>query len=233
MLKFIPNLFSIIGIIVYFKSSLKSFLLCLILTLSTACSSVSNKNTLIITSVRDHYTITPELIIQYQKLAKQHNPEAQYNLGVAYYLGIHIKQDYQKAFELFHLSAQQNYAPAYNNLGTMYQLGQATQKNTDKALELFHLSAQQNYSIAHFNISSMYIMGDGIEKNYTKAFEWFKTAAELNHPEAQLNLAMFYFNGITVKQDKETAKIWYQKSCHQDIHIACEALKEIKSRKHL
>lgn len=214
----------------YFKLSLQSFLLCLILALSTACSSETNKNTPILTSVQDNYTMTPELIAQYQKLAEQHNPEAQYNLGVVYYLGIHKKQDYQKAFELFHLSAQQNYAPAYNNLATMYQFGHATQKDTDKALELYLLSAQQNYSNAHFNIASMYIMGDGIEKNYTKAFKWFKTAAELNHPEAQLNLAMFYFNGIGVKQDKETAHMWYQKSCHHGVHIACGALEEIKQQ---
>ena len=56
--------------------------------------------------------------------AEQGEKEAQYNLGVMYYSGDGVLQDYAKAFELFTKSAEQGNARAQFNLGVMYENGE-------------------------------------------------------------------------------------------------------------
>lgn len=55
--------------------------------------------------------------------AEQGNADAQNNLGVMYYFGYGVPQDYKKAFEWYTKAAEQGNAKAQYRLGDMYYFG--------------------------------------------------------------------------------------------------------------
>jgi hypothetical protein len=65
--------------------------------------------------------------------ADQGHAEAQYNLGVMYYKGQGVPQDYAEAVKWYRLAADQGYAEAQYNLGVMYGKGQGVPQNYAEA----------------------------------------------------------------------------------------------------
>jgi TPR repeat protein len=55
--------------------------------------------------------------------AEQGNARGQYNLGLMYYNGEGVPQDYKKAVKWYRKSAEQGHAMAQSNLGLMYMSG--------------------------------------------------------------------------------------------------------------
>ena len=52
------------------------------------------------------------------------DPKAQFNLGVAYYKGEGVPQDYAESMKWYRMAAEQGHAGAQCNLGTYYEDGQ-------------------------------------------------------------------------------------------------------------
>ena len=59
----------------------------------------------------------------YRCAAVQEYARAQNNLGVMYYHGNGIKQDFDEAFKWYRCAAEQGHAKAPNSLGVMYYTG--------------------------------------------------------------------------------------------------------------
>ena len=59
-----------------------------------------------------------------RKAAEAGDDVAQYSLGVMYYNGEGVLQDYTEAVKWYRKAAEQGYAAAQNNLGGMYSFGQ-------------------------------------------------------------------------------------------------------------
>ena len=55
------------------------------------------------------------------------------NLGVCYYDGLGVEQDYVKAAELYRKAAEDNFGWAMRNLGECYEEGKGVEKNLDEA----------------------------------------------------------------------------------------------------
>ncbi|MGO2758855.1 tetratricopeptide repeat protein [Psychrobacter sp.] len=66
-----------------------------------------------------------------------HYTYAKYNLGTMYYGGEGVRQDYQKALELYQLAANQGDVDAQYNLGYMYDNGKGIRQNKASAKEWF------------------------------------------------------------------------------------------------
>ena len=83
-----------------------------------------------------------------KSLAAQGVANAQYNLGIMYYTGRGVTQDYKEAMKWFRLAAEQGYADAQFNLGGMYKDGQGV---------------TQDYASAHmwWNLASSAGVADG------------------------------------------------------------------------
>ena len=69
------------------------------------------------------------------QLAEQGVADAQYNLGLMYYNGQGVRQDYAEAVKWYRQAAEQGNAKAQYNLGAMYHNGQGVRRN-------FHLSKE-------------------------------------------------------------------------------------------
>ena len=60
---------------------------------------------------------------EWKPLAKQGNADAQYTLGVMYFYGEGVPQDYKETEKWYRLAAAQGYATAQHYLGVMYKNG--------------------------------------------------------------------------------------------------------------
>ena len=75
--------------------------------------------------------------------ADQGDAEAQYNLGLMYYQGKGVAQDYLAAMKWFRMAADQGHARAQCNLGGMYYQGKGVPQNTSEALRWLHKAQVQ------------------------------------------------------------------------------------------
>lgn len=82
----------------------------------------------------------------YRKAAGQGYALAQFNLGVMYYNGSGVSQDYAEAVNLWRKSAEQGLVQAQFNLGLMYENGLSVQKDVNEARKWYQKSAAQEYS---------------------------------------------------------------------------------------
>ena len=77
------------------------------------------------------------------KAAEQENADAQNNLGICYYNGQGVAQDYNEAAKWFLKAAEQGEASAQNNLGKCYEEGLGVTKNLSEARKWYRKAAEQ------------------------------------------------------------------------------------------
>jgi uncharacterized protein len=131
-----------------------------------------------------------EAVKWYRKAAEQNDAGAQYGLGVCYFFGQGVPQDYAKAFEWFHKSAEQNFAQAQSNLGACYAKGKGVAKDEVEAVKWYHKAAEQNDGQAQYNLGYCYAKGEGVTKDYVEAYKWFDLASSQDVADAKHNLVI-------------------------------------------
>ena len=109
--------------------------------------------------------------------ADQGDSGAQYNLGVIYYHGQGVRQDYDEAVKWFRKAADQGHASAQFNLGVMYEKGQGIPQDHGEAAKWFRKAADQGDASTQFILGVMYWMGQGIPQDYLQAYVWLNLAA--------------------------------------------------------
>ena len=123
-----------------------------------------------------------------QKLAEKGKASAQFKLGVMYYKGEQVSQDYARSFEWFRKAADQGLAEAQFNLALLCSKGQGVEKNPAEALKWFQEAAEQGYPPAQFNLGVMYAEGEGTAPNNFRAYAWLVVASENGYEPAKKNL---------------------------------------------
>ena len=137
--------------------------------------------------------------------AAQGGTEAQFKLGLMYYDGECVQQDYRQAAEWFLKAAEQGHAKSQFNLGLMYDNGECTQQDCSQAAEWFLKAAEQGNVAAQFTLGVMYSDGEGVQQDYIQAAAWFLKAAEQGDADAQNNVGAAYHNGKGMPQNYELA----------------------------
>ena len=72
--------------------------------------------------------------------------EAQYNLGIMYHNGRGIKQDIDKAVQMYKLAAEQGYSNAQYNLAYMLYHGHCVDKNEREAISWYQRAANPGHA---------------------------------------------------------------------------------------
>jgi uncharacterized protein len=168
--------------------------------------------------------ISAENLQALQTQAAQGNAEAQYNLGLLYYNGRGVPQDYAKAREWFEQAADQGFANAQYYLGSLYVNGQGVPQDYAMARERWERAAAQGDRSAHFHLGGLYAQGLGVPQDYAKARQWYeksaaldqqneveriRNAAEQGDASGQDSLGEMYRIGKGVPQDNVRAYMWF------------------------
>ena len=82
------------------------------------------------------------------KRAQNGDVYAQYNLGLAYFNGEGVEQDYAEAAKWWRLAAEQRSARAQLNLGLMYRIGQGTIRDLVYSHMWFNIASSLGFSAA-------------------------------------------------------------------------------------
>lgn len=171
--------------------------------------------------------VTEADIEAWRRDADKGDPEAQYQLGVAYEFGNAVQQNFDRATRWYRQAAEQGYAPAQDRLGYAYHHGQGVSRDYEEALRWYREAARQDLAEAMTNIGFMYYLGVGVPKNVIEGVRWYRKGAELGDAAAQYNLGVAYSTGEGIRQDAAEAISWYEKSAEQGDADAMYALGQV------
>ena len=158
----------------------------------------------------------PQFIDQLQQSADNGSAGAQIALGICYYYGRGVNQNYEEAVKWFRKAAEQENAAAYSNLGVCYEKGRGVERNAEEAAKWYRKAANQENATAQTNLGNCYYNGCGVEQSSEEAVKWYLKAAEKGNADAQFNLGVCYGNGHGVDRSAEEAVKWYRKAAEQE-----------------
>lgn len=155
-------------------------------------------------------------IIELKEKANTGDPDAQFELGKKYHLGLGVEKNYIEAINWFQKSAAQEHPRGQNALGVMYQNGFGVEQNYSKAIELYNKAISQNCPQAMCNMGMLYNNGQGVEINKQKAFTLNLKAAEQGYDVSQYNIGWMYLIGNGVNKNSQEAFLWFKKAAEQN-----------------
>lgn len=168
--------------------------------------------------------LPPSLISE----AEAGNSEAQFELGLCYYYGEYVSQDYSLAIEWWTKAANQNHIKAQTNLGIYY----INTKQYNMAVPWLNKAAAAGNIKAQRELAECHCFGLGVPKNTTNAIKWWTKAAEQGDAPSQFNLGIAYIKGDDIEQNIELAKFWLQKAAQQGHTDAANLLDRILKSGH-
>jgi TPR repeat protein len=124
-----------------------------------------------------------------ERRAASGDPEAEFDLGIAYDLGHLVTQDFAAAAAWYRKAAEQGYPPAEFNLGAMYDNGRGVPRNRPLAASWYRRAALHGEARAQFDLGQMYEQGDGVPRNRTQALRWYRLAARHGITAARTKIA--------------------------------------------
>jgi len=117
-----------------------------------------------------------EKIADLRRKAEQGDATAQNNLGVLYYIGNGVPQDYGIARQWYESAAAQGLAPAQITLGHLYADGKGVPKDEKKGVEWIRKAAEQGDGIGQASLGDMYRDGRGVPQDNVLAYMWYSLA---------------------------------------------------------
>ena len=129
--------------------------------------------------------------------------------------GVKIREDYQKALEMYYDSAEKGHAHSQLQLGRMFLLGVGVEVDYNAALEWLQKSAAQGNGEAQAYLGQMHEKGLGVDRDIQKALELYLKSAAQDNALGQARLASLYLDGSGVEQNTREAFAWFQKAAAQ------------------
>jgi len=129
----------------------------------------------------------PVALAKFRLAAAQGESAAQFNLGLMFYLGQGVEQDYVKAVRWYRLAAAQGNAGAQYNLGVMFSTGQGVAQDYVESVRWYRLAAAQGNADAQYNLGVMFERGQGVAQDFTRAHMWYNLTAVSGDKQAVKN----------------------------------------------
>jgi TPR repeat protein len=114
--------------------------------------------------------------------------EANYAIGMLYWMGQYLPVDYAEAAVWLSNAADLGHAGAQSKLAFLYTRGLGVEQNYKAAFELFNKSAQQGNIDGLYNLGIFYLNGWGTEVDKTTAAQYLAAASAQGDPEAEAAL---------------------------------------------
>ncbi len=141
-----------------------------------------------------------------------------YKLGIHYYKGLGVKQDFQLSFSFFKKSADKGHSDSQFYIGKFYHIGNGAyfgspaSKSFFEALKWYELSSAQNNHKAQNNMGILYYVGDGdysfrgFKADVKKSLDWFKIAIDNGSESAKKNAELAQ-SSLYGRDDKRVSEI--------------------------
>ena len=145
-----------------------------------------------------------------RELAERGDASAQNELGLLYYEGRGVGQNYRKAKEWFDKAVQQGHTGAQVNLGTLYLRGEGAPQSSQMALFWFIRAAGQEDALALAKLGFMYSQGRGVLQDFIQAHMWYNLSAargEARSAEARDALAK-QMTPVQIAEAQRLAREW-------------------------
>lgn len=152
---------------------------------------------------------------------------AMVELGMDFFYGRGMPQDYQQGVGWLRQAADAGNAKGMNNLGVMYANGNGVPKDSRQAAMWYHKAADVGYAPAMANLGSMYEKGDGVPKDSQQAIRWYQQAAQAGNSSAMYDLGAMYEAGEGVGRDRQLAVAWYSRAALLGESHAKEAIERL------
>ncbi len=102
--------------------------------------------------------------------------DAQYNLGVEFYTGANVAQDFGKAAAMWRLaSVGGGLTEAYNNLGYLTYYGKGVKQDYAEGIRLWRIAAESGFSESQVHLATAYSDGRHLKADYVEAYAWART----------------------------------------------------------
>lgn len=162
--------------------------------------------------------LSKEHVKNVKQKAESGDVEAQFEMGMIYYFGNGVAQDYNEAVEWYKLAAEQGLLKAKYWLDISLGLKEKIRK-----AELGDVGAQKYLGLIYYN-------GEVVSQNCKEAVKWFTMAAEQGDADAQNNMGVLYQRGEGVRQDYVQAYKWYNLASAQQAENAKENRDILRAR---
>lgn len=121
-------------------------------------------------------------------LVEKGDSKAQYQLANMYMDGKGVTQDFDKAIQLYELSAKQGLVEAQYYLGVIYDKGRGATQDDVKAREWYRLAAEGGNAISRYNYAVFLLQGRGGPKDGESGIAWMKKSADQGYQDAGRSL---------------------------------------------
>jgi len=142
-------------------------------------------------SIMNGDNVSPEKIIELQKLAEENNLEAQYHLAFCYQNEKGVEENQEEAFKLYTSAANAGHVPSLFQLGLCYENGEGCYINDQKAIEYYTLAANKGNVDALYCLAVCYENGTLDEQDHQKAFKYYKLAADAGCINSQYKVQQY------------------------------------------
>lgn len=124
----------------------------------------------------------------YLQAAEEGNANAQFNLGMCYYYGDGVEQDYQQAIDWLTKAGRQDHGQAQLWLGKINLDVNVGEANSSEAAKWLKKAANKDIAEAQYLLALLYKNGNGVLEDPSLARQWMEKAASNGWKEASKEL---------------------------------------------
>lgn len=125
--------------------------------------------------------------------------------GMKYYSGDNKTVDFNKACNLFAMSAHLSFRHAQFNLGNCYRRGEGRTQDYEKAVYWYKKAVDQNFNPAKISYAATVLYKLKDDKSYNYAIQLLEEAKTDNDFRASFILGNAYHSGVGVEKNDQTA----------------------------
>ncbi len=111
----------------------------------------------------------PDNLKQFATRAEQGDAKAQWMLGMMYYHGVGVPENYTEAAKWYRKATEQRDASAQSQLGRMYYHGEGVPENYTEAEKWYRKTAEQGDAAGQSLMSVLYLTGRSVLYDDVKA----------------------------------------------------------------
>ncbi len=137
-------------------------------------------------------------------------------IGLCYFYGSNVEQDYEKAIHWYMLAAEEGDAAAERNLGNCYNYAYGVRKDHKRAAYWYERAANHGHATAQALLAEMYFEGIGVQRDEEKGWYWMEkamiTAFETKNHIVLNSFGDDHYIGRRFERNLGVAELFYRKA---------------------